>query len=221
MPRQYSKIFRIYWGKRVNNVYTKTYAAPPVNEREILRYIGVKDRQAAGELSVMIRECVAIAEKKLTYKVSYGEFDLAVADSIRLADMNINSKDLKKNLSGCKSAFVFAATVGIEIDRLIARYSATSPAKALIFDGIGAERIESLCDAFCRDMAQNKAREGYSLRPRFGAGYGDFSIEAQRDIFRLLDCPRTLGLTLLDSMLMSPTKSVTAIVGVAEKQEEK
>ena len=205
----------------MNRVYTKTYAAPPVNEREILRYIGVKDGQAGDELFDMIRECLAIAEKKLTYKVSYGEFDLTVSDSIRLADMNIESKDLKKNLSGCKSAFVFAATVGIEIDRLIARYSATSPAKALIFDGIGAERIESLCDTFCRDMAQNKAREGCSLRPRFGAGYGDFAIEAQRDIFRLLDCPRTLGLTLLDSMLMSPTKSVTAIVGVAEKQEER
>ena len=205
----------------MNTVYTKTYIAPPVNEREVLRYIGVRDNNASDELRALVRECLDEARGRLTYKVCYGEFDLTVGEGVALANMNIGSKDLAKNLSGCKSAFVFAATVGIEIDRLIARYSATSPPKALIFDGIGAERIESLCDAFCRDIAENKAREGYLLRPRFSAGYGDFPIEAQRDIFRLLDCPRMLGLTLLDSMLMSPTKSVTAIVGVAEKQEGK
>ena len=205
----------------MNNVYTRTYTAPPVNEREILRYIGVKDNNPSPELLALVRECLSSIEGKLKYKVCFGEFDLSLGESVKLSDMNICSRDLLKNLSGCKSAFVFAATVGIEIDRLIARNSATSPTKALIFDGIGAERIESLCDAFCRDMAQNKAREGYSLRPRFSAGYGDFGIEVQRDIFRLLDCPKNLGLTLLDSMVMSPTKSVTAIVGVAEKQEEK
>ena len=189
-----------------------------MNEAEILRYIGARDRNSnaniGDKLRDMIRECLAITESKLTYKVSFCELEVSVGESLRLADMTICSKDLAKNLSGCKSAFVFAATVGIEIDRLIARYSATSPAKALIFDGIGAERIESLCNVFCAEMAQIKAREACFLRPRFSAGYGDFPIEAQKDIFRLLDCPKNLGVTLLDSMLMSPTKSVTAIMGV-------
>ena len=200
----------------MNTVYTKTYTAPPVNQREILRYIGAKDASVSTELDGMIRECLAEAEKKLTYKVLYGEFELKVGKSIMLADIEINSESLKKNLSGCDSAFLFAASVGIEIDRLIARYSAISPARALVFDGIGAERIESLCDAFCREMAENKAREGYVLRPRFSAGYGDFGIEVQKDIFRLLDCPRKIGLSLTDSMLMSPSKSVTAVIGVCK-----
>ena len=138
-----------------------------------------------------------------------------------LADIEIKSEYLKKNLSGCTSAIVFAATVGIGIDRLIARYLPVSPAKALVLDGIGAERVESLCDRFNGDMAQAKALEGCSLRPRFSAGYGDFNIEVQRDIFRLLDCPKKLGLSLNDSMLMSPSKSVTAIIGVCETQEKK
>ncbi len=196
----------------MNTVYTKTYIAPPVNHREVLRYIGAKETSA--ELDAMIRECLFEAEKKLTYKVCYGEFNLSVGEDILLADTPISSKDLKKNLSGCDSAFLFAATVGLELDRLIARYSAISPAKALIFDGIGAERIESLCNLFNEDLAGTLEREGRLLRPRFSAGYGDFSIEAQKDIFRLLDCPHRLGLTLNESMLMSPSKSVTAVIGV-------
>ena len=190
--------------------------SPPVNQREILRYIGA--RETSAELDAMIRECLIEAEGKLTYKVCYGEFDLNIGEDITLADIVIKSDDLKKNLSGCESAFVFAATVGLGLDRLIVRYSSVLPTKALIFDGIGAERIESLCNVFNGEMAEAKAREGYSLRPRFSAGYGDFSIEAQRDIFRLLDCPRRLGLTLNDSMLMSPSKSVTAIIGVCKSK---
>lgn len=198
----------------MNCVYTKAYVSPEVNQREILRYIGA--REATPEISALVAECLSEAEDKLSYRVCYGEFPLFVGESIMLADIEIKSEDLKKNLSGCTSAIVFAATVGLGIDRLIARYLPVSPAKALVLDGIGAERVESLCNRFNGDIAQAKAQEGYSLRPRFSAGYGDFKIDVQKDIFRLLDCPRKLGLSLNDSMLMSPSKSVTAIIGVCK-----
>ena len=52
------------------------------------------------------------------------------------------------------------------------------------------------------------------IKPRFSAGYGDFPLSAQKEIFGMLDCARQIGLTLNDSLLMSPTKSVTSIVGL-------
>ncbi|MBR3258643.1 MAG: vitamin B12 dependent methionine synthase, partial [Eggerthellaceae bacterium] len=45
-------------------------------------------------------------------------------------------------------------------------------------------------------------------------GYGDLPLEVQPDLLGLLDASRRLGITLSDSLLMSPTKSVTAIVGL-------
>ena len=95
------------------------------------------------------------------------------------------------------------------VDRLIAKYNRISPSKALIFQAIGAERAESLCDLFCDEM-----KEKYSTNPRYSPGYGDLPLDIQRDIFAVLDCPRKIGLTLNDSLLMSPSKSVTAIIGV-------
>ena len=83
-----------------------------------------------------------------------------------------------------------------------------------MFQALGAERIESLCDTFCNDMNNEL---GVRLKPRFSAGYGDLPLEVQKDIFRVLDCPRKIGLTLNDSLLMSPTKSVTAIVGIEDE----
>ena len=76
---------------------------------------------------------------------------------------------------------------------------------------LGAERVEALCDAFCAEF------EGAKMR--FSPGYGDLPLDTQRALFALLDCPRKLGLTLNESLLMSPSKSVTAIMGLAAKGE--
>jgi cobalamin-dependent methionine synthase I len=95
------------------------------------------------------------------------------------------------------------------MDRLIAKYSSISPAKALMMQAIGTERIESLCNTFCRDVAANRM-----ITSRVSPGYGDIPMEMQRDIFVLLDCSKRIGITLSESLLMSPTKSVTAIFGV-------
>lgn len=74
----------------------------------------------------------------------------------------VHSRQLAKNLDGCASVLLFGATVGVEIDRLIAKYGRISPARALMLQAIGAERIEALCDAFCREYAEEN---GVGLRP--------------------------------------------------------
>ena len=55
---------------------------------------------------------------------------------------------------------------------------------------------------------------GKTLAARFSPGYGDLPLEFQREIFRALDVPRRIGVSLGSSCLMSPSKSVTAIVGI-------
>ena len=84
----------------------------------------------------------------------------------------------------------------------------------MLFQAIGAERIEALADAFNNDI-----KEKYVTVPRFSAGYGDFSVYKQTDMFNVLDCGRKIGLTLNDSMMMSPTKSVTAIIGIKGERD--
>ena len=44
--------------------------------------------------------------------------------------------------------------------------------------------------------------------------YGDLPLEVQTQFFQLLDCQRQIGLTLNDSLLMTPSKSVTAVFGI-------
>ena len=143
-------------------------------------------------------------QRPLSHPRGRGELDLTFART--------QSVSLRDHLDGCEEVLLLGATVGLELDRLINRYSRVAPAKALMLQAIGAERIEALCDAFCHELGVELSQCG-EMRPRFSPGYGDLPLELQRDIFRVLDCPRKIGLTLNDSLLMTPTKSVTALVG--------
>ena len=190
----------------------KTLSSVPVNEKEIIRYAGAKT--VYPELSALIERCLRECEREnaVNYAAVYAELPLAVSgDTADFSVFKFTSKDLVKALRGAKSALVFACTLGMGIDRLIKKYSETEPARALIFQAIGAERVESFTDEFLREYAINN---GVKLSARFSAGYGDLPLTAQKDIFALLKPQKEIGLTLNDSLLISPSKSVTAIVGV-------
>ena len=81
-----------------------------------------------------------------------------------------------------------------------------------------AALIEDCCDEENERLRAEAAERGLKLRPRFSPGYGDFSIEHQRDIARELDTPRRIGLTVTDSCMLAPMKSVTAVIGIAETE---
>lgn len=201
----------------IDRVLTKFYDEPPVNKREIMRYSGCRGENS--RIEELVNECLSECKGVFSCKVCYREFDVNISgDVVNIGFTESSSVSLKKNLSGCNKVVAFAATVGIGIDRLIARYSHSDSAKAVIMQAIGAERIERLCNVFCEDVKIFARKERLYVRPRFSPGYGDFIIDKQRDFFSVLDCPRKIGVSLSDSLLMTPTKSVTAIIGLSDKE---
>ena len=66
-------------------------------------------------------------------------------------------------------------------------------------------------------ISEELNREGLYLRPRFSAGYGDFSISHQEEILRMTDAPKKIGLTMTNGSMLTPTKSITAVLGISDK----
>ena len=184
-----------------------------VNRREVLRYAGIQEETP--ELTALLDETLAESLPTLAGNICWQAFPLRILNGkLDLGFTHTNSSSLTRNLAGCDRIIVFAATLGLGLDRLIARYSRLSPSKALLLQAIGTERIEDLCDRFCDSIRQEACRQGLSMAPRFSPGYGDLPLTVQQDIFRVLDCSRKIGLTLNESLLMSPSKSITAIIGM-------
>ena len=189
-------------------------------QSEVLRYMGTNDTSA--ELESLISKGIFECKDKLSYRVAYREFPVKVKENkIDLGYASTHSCDLAQALEGCDSIILFAATIGLEIDRAIYKHGRLSPSLALCIQAIGAERIEELCDSFCKKMQKEFSSKGKILTERFSAGYGDLPIELQKDIFAALMCEKHIGLTLTDSLLMSPTKSVTARIGVKKSLKTK
>ena len=199
----------------LNGVFVKNYPAPKVDMQEVLRYAGQKG-EADENLQRLLRECLAESETAVSCRVCYRVMTGEEATAL----FGTQSELVSRRLCGAEYAVAFAATVGLGVDSLILRYTDISPTKALLMQAIGAERIESLCDAFCQEVKTGCEKKGWVARPRFSAGYGDFPIEKQKLFFELLDCPRKIGLTLNESLLMTPTKSVTALVAIGRTDEK-
>lgn len=144
-------------------------------------------------------------------RVCFAEVTSSVSGSVTdLGFAAWDSEDFARYVGDSDKLIILAATAGLQIDRLITAKSSISPSVAHMLEAVGNERIEALCDAFC---AEAETRFG-KLKSRFSPGYGDLPLEAQKDIFTLLDPPRRIGLTLNASLMMSPSKSVTAICAV-------
>ena len=186
-------------------IILRNYDPPAVDRREILRYAGCREADAA--VNSLLESCLSEAMPTISYHAVMREVPLIYNEGkIRAGALETASASLARHLTGCGSAVIFAATIGTGFDRLLLRYSRISPSRALMLQAIGAERIEALCDEVSAEFPGAKSR--------FSPGYGDLPLSVQRDFFAMLDCERKLGLCLNESLLMSPSKSVTAIIGL-------
>ena len=184
------------------------------DKREAFRYMGYKGDSYNQELEEIYSDCLEEFIKTASYKAVYRETPIVVSDgAVDFGFCRIENENLCKNLRGCKSAIVFAATAGLGADRLIMKYSKISPAEAMVYDCIASSAIEVWCDE-----VNEKCVGERKAKPRFSPGYGGVSLKYQKDILAFLDAERKLGITLNGSLMMTPVKSVTAFVGICEEE---
>lgn len=188
------------------------------NKKETLRYLGYKGQEIDAPLMSLIDEVSEELLHSIHPKSVHKEFDCFVSndDTVLLGPLTIKSKNLAKNLAGCERAVIFAATIGSSADTLIKRYSIMNLAKASVVQAAGAALIETFCDELEDSIRTDANHRSLYLRPRFSPGYGDLTLEYQRDFFNILECNKRIGISLTDTCLMYPSKSVTAIIGLSK-----
>ncbi len=129
------------------------------------------------------------------------------------------SEKLAHHLEGCHVAYLVCGTLGTGFDALLRRISVKSAADTLVLQAVGTAAIEEWMDAV-EDEIRRELAPCETLVSRYSPGYGDFPLEAQRELLGLLDTPRAIGVSLTDTLLMVPSKSVSAVIGVKlEKQQ--
>ncbi len=187
--------------------------SPDLNE--VARYLGYRrvtspDTNVGALMEKAAREMQTVMKPQAVFEI----FDLSMVNQeLRFADVTLHSCDLSRNLDSCSKVALLAATIGPQVDALIRRHSSLDPVYASILQATGAMYIEELVDITNSEIKKIAAAQGLKTKPRYSPGYGDVPLQVQKDFFRLLPCTR-IGLTLMDTLIMAPEKSVTAFVGI-------
>lgn len=216
-------------------------ALKPEDFLETARYLGYNkanppDEQVMGMIKAACKELFGVVAPKAVFD----SFDLTVVvekgngvresdnqkeleqlenkhepgkSKISFADVVFYSESLGINLKDCRQVFLVAVTIGPQVDALIRRTQVLDSVKASILQAAGAmfaEKTIELINAQIKDLA---ASQNTKCKPRFSPGYGDVPLTIQKDFFRLLPCSK-IGLSLMDTLIMSPEKSITAFIGL-------
>lgn len=132
-------------------------------------------------------------------------------DAITFEGITFHSRALAENMKAIERGFIFVATCGIELDQVYA--SNGDPLEDFLWDHIKAAALESALNELQTHLKQ---KAGWSHSSSMSPGSGDadiWPIEQQSKLFGLLgDVRAQIGVTLTDSCLMIPNKSVSGIV---------
>lgn len=184
---------------------------------EALRYLGVKG-QAPADVTQQVRQALdqllPLCAPRSVWRV---------LDKTAFADLGLvlPGQDIHQLLKDCDRAVLFALTLGPGPEQLIRREGLRSPTAALILDACASAACEQACDDLQHQLEEQLCSPVIFSTDRFSPGYGDLPLTVQRPLLELLDAQRRCGITLSDTCIMTPRKSVTAIFGLADKPQGK
>lgn len=186
-----------------------------INPNEVLLYLGYRGGAVPEDVERSIADCAQAlfrtARPRLTYRIFPVE-----QGQLQGVDFPLEGEDIHRHLEHCSQAVLMAATLGPEVETLLMRTQITDMARALILDSCASTAIENICDNLETDLRTRYEAQGQYLTDRFSPGYGDMPISQQRGFCELLDTRRRIGLTVSQSGIMIPRKSVTAVMGVSD-----
>ena len=183
---------------------------------EALRYLGVKDDPEgamARAVSAEAERLLRAVRPRYVYRLFPVEHT-AEGIVLRGSGVALPGSLAGRMLAQCGQAALLACTLGAGFETMLRAVQARDMARAVILDACGSALVEAGCDAAERVIAARCP--GQHLTDRFSPGYGDLPLEVQNAICTALDAPKRLGVQVTESFLMNPSKSVTAVIGLAD-----
>ncbi len=185
---------------------------------EALRYLGASgaDEALRQRMTSVAKEAEQRFAPRYAYRVSAVEHR-AEGEWLSDAQLLLPGNSARKMLAECHHAAVLVCTLGLGFEQHMRGTQVRDMSQAVLLDAVGSALVEAGCDAAEKEIAA-RFPEMY-LTDRFSPGYGDLPLDLQAAICRITDSQRRLGVYVTPSMLMNPQKSVTAIVGLADRQQ--
>lgn len=187
---------------------------PEIPDWDLLcRYLGYLDNGTKAQSEKIMGRLKEVCLPKITYR------EIAVerkGDGIYLYNEKFGGEDIKKHLAESERCILLGLTLGMGADRLIRTLESSDMSSAVVCDTLCSVLTEQLCADARQEIA--KEYEGLYLTDSYSPGYGDLHLDTNRSMEKLLDMPKRIGVSVTESMLLLPRKSITAIIGISKTE---
>lgn len=185
------------------------------DRNEALRYLSIRSSDA-GSLQA-IEPVAAELEAVVTPRFTFAVFPVEHTPegvSLRGSGLVLPGEMARAMLNECTHAALLLCTLGSGLETLLRAAQARDMARAAMLDACGSAYVEAACDEAEKAIAARFP--GKHLTDRFSPGYGDLPLALQPALCAALDSARRLGVTVTESLLMIPSKTVSAVIGLAD-----
>ncbi len=194
----------------------------PINKKEAALYLGYGKNEPDQVILNLMDECEGPLMEACHPSFCYGIFDIELCSEERVVlsecDLELTGKDIVKLLTGCGKAVLFAATLGTGVDTLMRRLQVGSMPKAILTDAMAGAAIEQICNDFQEELAVQFPDLKQTMR--YSPGYGDLPLSIQRKLLETLSAGKRIGLSVTEGNMLTPLKSVTAVIGLRDIKNE-
>lgn len=181
-----------------------------------LKYLGHTGQNITEDMERLLDECIKEVRQVSQPKVISQRFDLS-AEPLKIKDLDLclPGEQLKDAFAQCTHCLLLGATLGITLERKIKYYGKINMTKAAVMDAVSSAFLEEYCDEYEEGL-------GYPNRTfRLCPGYGDIPLSLNREIARVLEIGKRLGITLTPDNLMIPQKSMLGLIGIGAPKRKK
>ncbi len=192
-----------------------------INIDEAVRYMGYRSAPDDHQLE-QIKEIALLLENSLKPSYIYRVFSIEETEKgIKLngTRLILTGKDIKKHLKDCDSVVLMCATVSSKADELIRAKEHEDIAQGFMTDCLASAAVEAVCNEIENELAARLSTKFFTWR--FSPGYGDLPLDVQPHILEVLNASKRTGITCNSSMMLIPSKSVTAVIGLSDMPIDK
>jgi hypothetical protein len=197
-----------------------------ITAEEVMLDMHAGNQHGDEALLTLIQDQLVLAKNYLDLKCGYR---LLAPDSITVSKDSICGDSftfhcgsiITKQLKQATSLAIFAATVGEKFDIIIKNhFEDADPISGYILDTIGSLLVEKTIDWMEEQLINRVEKDSWKITNRFSPGYCGWNVNEQQTLFSLL--PKNFcGISLTETSLMMPIKSVSGIIGIGKMVKRK
>ncbi len=197
-----------------------------VDENRIIKLLGYEKANAPEPVIDSIQQALKEMESVLSFTGGYKIFESNLVEIdkkfVKIGGITFDTgKIISFNLKGSDTIAIIVATIGNKVTNYLRNLLDNGePLTGYIADQIASEIVESWVDVIESELEKYVNQSGFKITNRYSPGYCGWNVSDQHNLFSLLP-EKFCGISLTESALMIPIKSVSAFVGIGKNVERK